>query len=207
MAFGDKTAWIAVRDRTPEQVADALELTDRRSASFTAGTDAAYKQGVFVTAPIGEWTLAHGRGLFFIDTESPGSVFPVWLTEISRRLGEVQFFSNYRVPEAHMWAAAAKGVVTRAYGWIGDRGEVACFVGEPTAIERELNVGTKTLEAHSDTWDESEWDDFWQTTPNESHVMKVAGRWSVDPTTILDQDVPGDGVFGDFDSKLTAYRR
>ena len=82
MGFGYKTAWIAVRDRTPEQVADALELTGRRGASFAAGTDAAYKQGVFVAAPIGLWTLAHGRGLFFIDTASTGSVFLAWLAEL-----------------------------------------------------------------------------------------------------------------------------
>jgi len=207
MGFSYKTAWIAVRDRSPELVADALGLTDRRIVPFEAGTKAAYEAGVYVAPPIGEWTLAHGRGLFFIDTETPDSVFAVWLAELSGKLGEVQFFSNYRVPEFHEWALAVDGTMVRAYGWLGEHFEVTRFIGEPTSIERASGLGTRDLGEESDTWGDEEYEAFSATTPNESDVMKVAGAWSVDPSQILDDDVPGHGILGGFDSTLTAFRR
>jgi len=147
------------------------------------------------------------NGNFFIDTETPDSVFAVWLAELSGKLGEVQFFSNYRVPEFHEWALAVDGTMVRAYGWLGEHFEVTRFIGEPTSIERASGLGTRDLGEESDTWGDEEYEAFSATTPNESDVMKVAGAWSVDPSQILDDDVPGHGILGGFDSTLTAFRR
>lgn len=207
MGFAYKTSWIAVRESSAELVADALRMTERRIAAFGTGTDAAYAAGVYVAPPIGEWTLAHGRGLFFIDTETSDSVFASWLAELSRQLGEVQFFSNYRVPEFHEWALAIDGTVIRAYGWLGERFEVTRYVSEPTSIERALGVGTRNLGEDIDTWGDEEYEAFSATTPNEGDVMKVARAWSVDPSQIRDEDVPGNGILGDFDSGLETFRR
>jgi hypothetical protein len=49
--FAYKTSWLAVRDRTVEQVAEALELHDRELTDGAAGTDRAYEYGVYVRRP------------------------------------------------------------------------------------------------------------------------------------------------------------
>lgn len=85
-------------------------------------------------------------------TETSDSVFASWLAELSKQLGEVQFFSNYRVPEFHEWALAIDGRVIRAYVWLGERFEVTRYVGEPTSVERVLGVGTRNLGEDVDTW-------------------------------------------------------
>ncbi|NUP47418.1 MAG: hypothetical protein HOW97_08895 [Catenulispora sp.] len=207
MGFAYKTSWIAVRNSSAELVADALGMVERGIVPFDAGTDAAYAAGVYVAPPIGEWTLAHGRGLFFIDTETADSVFASWLADLSGKLGEVQFFSNYRVPECHEWALAIDGRLIRAYGWLGERFEVTRFVGEPTSIEHALGIGIRNLGEDIDDWSDEDYATFSATTPTESDVMKVAGAWSLDPSRIRDEDVPGYGVLGDFDSGLESSRR
>ena len=194
MGFGYKTSWIAVRSRTTVEVADALTLGARRSMSFAAGTDAAYEGGVFVTPPIDGWTLAHGRELGD-DIDLTGPEFLSWLVEMSRRLGEVQFFGTHRVAEWHQWASARDGVVLRAYAFAD--GEVALYVGEPTPAEVSCGIGTAPWPGdESEGWGDVEWDRWFSTTPGEQDVMHIAGQWSVDPSLIDDDGVIGSGLFG-----------
>jgi len=54
---------------------------------------------------------------------------------------------------------------------------------------------------------DEEYEAFSATAPNEGDVMKVAGAWSVDPSQIRDEDVPGNRILGDFDSGLETFRR
>jgi hypothetical protein len=44
--FSYKTSWLAVRDRTRDEVADALQLHDREVLDWATGTDRAYQYGV-----------------------------------------------------------------------------------------------------------------------------------------------------------------
>jgi hypothetical protein len=48
MGFGYKTTWLAVRDRSTQDVVDALRLTDRERLSWDVGVERAYKSGVYV---------------------------------------------------------------------------------------------------------------------------------------------------------------
>ena len=193
MGFSYKTSWVAVRDRTTVDVADALRLTERVSCSFAEGTTLAYKYGIYVTAPISGWVLAHGRDLAFgINETSPA--FIDWLATISASLGEVQYFGTHRVSDWHQWASAKGGVILRAYATAD--ADVPIFIGEPTPAEVELGIGTRGREPGRDDWDEREWDEWFKTTPHEGDVMEVAARWSVDPSHIKDSDVAIDGIFG-----------
>ncbi|WP_175439934.1 hypothetical protein [Micromonospora nigra] len=136
--FSYKTSWLAVRNRTPGEVADVLGLHRREVLDWATGTERAYRHGVHVSAPVSGWTLAHGRRHIppgFDATEPP---FPDWLRVLSRRLGEVQFFANERVPDYHAWARSRDGELLRAYCFIGKRGEAPLFLGAPTADEIEL---------------------------------------------------------------------
>ncbi|WP_426503875.1 hypothetical protein ACPPVO_40495 [Dactylosporangium sp. McL0621] len=194
--FSYKTSWLAVRGRTPDEVADALALRERDVLDWAAGTDRAYRHGVYVAAPVPGWTLAHGRMHLppgFDATEPP---FSGWLRDLSRDLGEVQFFANERVPDYHAWARALDGELLRAYCFIGERGEVPLFHGDPTADEVELGIGTRGPEPGREHWSEEEWGAWFATTPSESGVMAMAGRWSIDPNTIDDAAVTTTGIYG-----------
>ncbi|GLW29433.1 hypothetical protein [Actinoplanes regularis] len=193
--FGYKTSWLAVRGRTPQQVADALELHHQEAVDWATGTDRAYRYGIFVATPVPGWTLAHGRRhvpATFDATEAP---FPGWLTGLSRRLGEVQFFANERVSDYHAWARAQDGELLRAYCF-GD-GEVPLFIGAPTADEIELGTGTRGgEEPDKEQWSDDDWTAWYETTPSEDEVMAIAGRWSIDPTTIDGATVTALGIYG-----------
>src|SRR5262249_20329556 len=93
-----------------------------------------------------------------------------FLTKLSKRFGEAQYFWSYRVPEAHGWVVARAGELVRAFGYVGERGEITWNEGKPT--EAELALGEEVL-------------DF--PGPNESHVMEVAAAWSVNPCELETQ--------------------
>ena len=194
--FSYKTAWLAARDRTPEQVADALELHEREVLDWATGTERAYRCGIYVAAPVPGWTLAHGRMDLPAGLDETEETFPRWLREMSLRLGEVQFFRNERVPDFHTWAWARDGEVLRAYSYLGEHGEVKLFIGAPTTAEIEIGKGTGNPESANETWTDDDWDLWWQTTPSESDVMAIAGRWSVDPRIIEDATMARPGIFG-----------
>jgi hypothetical protein len=199
MGFSYKTSWIAVPSRTTIEVADALTLGRRRPMSYSDGTNAAYTSGVFVAPPIGDWTLAHGRELGD-DIPPTGPDFLDWLTTMSRRLGEVQYFGTHRVSDWHQWAWARDGAVVRAYAVVGL--EILQFVGEPTPAEVDCGVGTLPevpdpgVDAENWEWDDPRWEQWSSTTPDESDVMRIAGLWSVDPTEIDDDTITGSGLYG-----------
>ena len=177
-SFGYKTSWLAIRGEDAHAVVSALGLRDAASSSWSEGLARAYDGDVFVTPPVDGWILAVGAALGdALDWErlGPGDD---WTTQLSSRLGtEVQLFSTHRGVEWHAWMRANSGVLERAYAYAADDGVVA-DVGDITEAEDELGC---ELTGWSDE------DEYGETEPpDESHVMEVAGRWSVDPTEIED---------------------
>ncbi|MFE4425455.1 hypothetical protein, partial [Streptomyces sp. NPDC056817] len=158
MGIGYKTSWLAVQDAAPEVVADALGLRHRRIVDWEGGTSAAYRQGVFVARPVSDWTIAHSRIHLPPGTDATDPSFPAWLQMLSTRLGDVQYFATDRIGEYHAWAKVESGGLTRAYCYIGERGEVPFHIGEPSDVERDLGVGQRWLEEGWQDWQEPEWD-------------------------------------------------
>ncbi|MER7279317.1 hypothetical protein ABT369_33245 [Dactylosporangium sp. NPDC000244] len=195
--FSYKTSWLAVRSRTAEDVADALGLHDREVLDWATGTERAYQHGVYVAAPLSEWTLAHGRRHLPAGFDAADPRFCEWLRQLSRDLGEVQYFANERVSDYYVWARARDGEVLRAYCCIGERGEVPLFVGDPTDDEVEIGKGTRGGPgAGRETWSDEEWAAWFAAMPSEGDVMVMAGRWSVDPAAIDDSAVTAAGIHG-----------
>jgi hypothetical protein len=90
------------------------------------------------------------------------------MTSLSKRFPDVQYFGTYRVEEYHGWARAINGKIVRQYAYWGSEGETIFDIGKPTDEEERLG-----LIFNGDT-----------TFPHEGDVMKLAGAWSIDPTTL-----------------------
>jgi hypothetical protein len=178
VSFGYKCAWYATRTNDVDAVIAALNLKRVVASTWAKGIEAAHADKVFVTPPLAEWILVAGWCLLY-EGDSPKSVQPI-LTKLSKEFGEAQYFCTYRVPEAHCWALARSGKLVRAFGYIGERGEVTWNEGKPTKAE--LALGEEVLGFPG---------------PNESQVMEVAAAWSINPCELeTNFSEPGLGRLG-----------
>jgi hypothetical protein len=200
-SFGFKNAWVAFKTDDPAAVAKALSLRNPRPSSWAEGVAAAYEYpecSVFVTPPIDGWVLCVGFVLTAgVDASPPtfGDDAAAW----AKTLGcEVQYFATHRVVEAHAWARARPSGLERAYSFLGESGEKRLDVGPPTSEEQQLGFAffdpTSAAAAADAYWARQD-----LTFPNERHVMALAGRWSLDPSTLDQRDIEvGEGLIGDY---------
>ena len=174
--FGGKQAWLAVAGAEPVEVMAALGLRDLGPVRWRDGMDVAHltDDRVAVTPPLPgardtAWVLVVGRRLIGV---------PPDVVALSERLGaEVQYFATHRVTESHRWQRAVKGELVRAFGYVGQSGEVTSWFGEPDPAERDAGLPGVLDEETS-------------VLVGEQDVMRVAAAWSIDPTT-LTGPVPG----------------
>ena len=195
--FGYKIAWLAMGTEEADAVAIALGMTASRMAPWVEGVAAAYdSSSVFVTPPLAGWTLAAGVSLFPPDNTTT-CVKPL-LERLSLAFGDAQYFCTHRVVEAHIWARAVEGQLVRGYGWVGDQGVTVWDEGTQTQEERDL--GFRFFDERcSEVGQRDYWAQTDLTFPNENCVMRLAGRWSIDPSTLDEQfTAPGLGVLGEF---------
>jgi hypothetical protein len=179
VGFGGKQAWLAVRDGDPAKVLDELGLQDLGEVPWREGIDLAYltDDRVALTPSLPgargtSWVLATGRWLLRPDTG-------VDVTDLSARLHtEVQFFATHRVTELHRWQRAADGELIRAFGYVGQTGEVITWFGDPDPAERDAGLPAA-------------FDDEATVLVSEQDVLKVANAWSIDPTTLDGRSAPG----------------
>ncbi|GAA2661386.1 hypothetical protein [Paractinoplanes durhamensis] len=179
VGFGGKQAWLAVVGRDATAVLEALDLEDLGEVPWRDGIDLAYltDDRVAVTPPLPgardtPWTLATGRLLL-----SPAGTTDV--TALSARLQtEVQFFATHRVTELHRWQRAVDGELIRAFGYVGQTGDVTTWHGEPGPAERDAGLPAQL-------------DDDSTVLVNEKDVLKVANAWSIDPTTLTGRPASG----------------
>jgi hypothetical protein len=174
--FGYKTAWLAFRDLSQQQVAAAL-LSDPTTQTWQEAIAASYAESgslVAVTPPIagrgGNWVLATGIALLLKEPD---------VAALSKQTGtEVQYFLSDRVSETHGWERAEGGRLLRAFEWTGDSGELLKWTGRPGRLEVSLGLPdvNSTTPATSDAVFDADID--------EESVMAVAGQWSVNPQTL-----------------------
>jgi hypothetical protein len=172
VGFGGKQAWLAVRDGEPVRVLEALGLRDLGEVPWREGIDVAHltDDRVAITPALPgardtRWVLVVGRWLLRPDTV-------VDVIDLSARLHtEVQFFATHRVTELHRWQRAADGELIRAFGYVGQTGEVTSWHGDPDPAEREAGLPGR-------------FDDEATVLVSEQDVLNVANAWSIDPTRL-----------------------
>ncbi len=179
--FGYKIIWLAVKTGKKEELANILELKDIESANWESGIEKAYKDGVFLTPQIGEWTLAVGYGLPAGDTLNSIEQLEKTLNKLSSKYGEAHFFGTHRIVEYHSWMKSINGKMERIYSYIGESNENLKVYGNLTGPEKELKLfDSFSLEAKSEEY----WERDDLVYADEDLVMKIAEKWSINPTML-----------------------
>ena len=91
--------------------------------------------------------------------------------------------------ELHRWERAADGELVRSLEYVGERGEITRWHGQPQEVE--LNLGLPATDTRPDpTLDQTD------IHVDEDHLMRVAAAWSVDPTSLDDRPATGSLTLG-----------
>lgn len=196
VGFGGKQAWLAVRDSDPAEVLAALGLDDLGEVRWRDGIDLAHltDNRVAVTPPLpgaggGRWVLVVGRHLMRPDV-------PLDLAALSKQLHtEVQFFATHRVTETHRWQRASDGSLIRAFGFVGQTGDVTSWYGDPDPVELAAGLPATFAESLDDELLRllEDGDSFASAAVlvSEHDVLRVATGWSIDPTSLDGREAPG----------------
>ena len=183
--FGYRMAWLAVRSRDTARVVEALGLVAPTPANWQTGIGVVYDRQygdsrVFVSPPVNGWTfvvglaLPHPVGRGFVDKATP------LLERLGREFVEVQYFFSYPLIDFHAWARLIDGRIVRAFA-IGDEG-ILWNTGRPTKEEKAL--GLRLFELRGVRGRKGDAGGEMILYPTEDHVMRLAARWSIDPTTL-----------------------
>jgi hypothetical protein len=187
--FSYKTAWFALRSDDTHGVARLLNLENLRPCEWNEGLTASFnwESGqVFLAPMVDGWQLCVGVQLFrYVDTSQVATT----VARLSEALAtEVQFFATHRVVEAHAWARSSAEKGLRTYSYNGSEGQTKENVGAPS--EEELALGMRFFDEGSP---EALSERYWERTdlrfPNEEDVLRLAGRWSLAPTSLQDRDI------------------
>jgi hypothetical protein len=190
-AFGCGMAWLAVRSDDPVAVLEALRLEEPRPCNWNSGIGAAYDDWlgaahVFVSPPVQGWTfvvglpLPHPVGRGFIDKCTP------LLVDLGGHFDEVQYFFSYPPIDYYAWARVQDGRLVRAFA-VTDEG-IVWNKGRTSKEERGL--GLKLFELRGVRERRGDAGGELILHPTEDHVMRLASRWSIDPTTLYEAHAP-----------------
>lgn len=161
--FGYKTAWFTIHGDDAKRIASILKIKGAKPASWEEGMAKACKDGgVFISKAVQGWTFVVAIDLMGAseDTEALGEQ----LKELSKAVGEAQYFVSYRVADGYGWAKAVKGKLIRAY--LNVQGELHWNEGKLTPAEKELGL------------------DDPEVYVNEETVLEVAAKWGINPSTL-----------------------
>jgi hypothetical protein len=183
--FGYGMAWLAIRTRDPEAVIEALRLDERAPCNWNSGIGAVYDDWlgathVFIAPPVHGWTfvvglpLPHPVGRGFVDKCTP------LLVDLGGRFAEVQYFFSYPPIDFYAWARVRDGRLVRAFA-VTDEG-IVWNKGRTTREERGL--GLKLFELRGVQGRKGDAGGELILHPTEDHVLRLAHRWSLDPTAL-----------------------
>ena len=167
-------SWLAIKSSNPLAVQSALGLHNPKPCSWIQGL--AGDEKLFIAPPVKGWILVIGSGL--PEPSEDVDVCFRFLLEMSRKLGQVQFFSSSRVLHYHAWVKADGGRILRAYAWAG---KTLWHQGSVTSAEKELDLKCY------DYLETAGPPGFGQpdiASLNSDKLPLLAARWSIDPGRI-----------------------
>ena len=184
--FEQPSRWLVVKTGDPAKVQAALNLHHPMPCSWEEGLIEAREDKLFISPSISGWVMVMGSGLPgpFEDVDD----FFRFLTGLSRKLGQVQFFSASRVVTQHAWALLEGGRVFRAYAWSG---ETLWNQGPITAAEKELGLRCFAYASVQNLFTVKD-----ALAANSERVSQLAARWSLDPAALGSGSWSGHGIVG-----------
>jgi hypothetical protein len=174
--FHQPARWLAIRSGNLQLVQSALRLNNPTPCSWEEGLSVAHEHKLFISPPIRGWVLVMGSNLPE-PSEDVDRCFR-FILDLSRKLGQVQFFSLNRAVNHHAWVHAEQGVVLRAYAWAGKP-----LWNQGPLTRAEMDLGLKCF-SYGEGEDRV---DFGRPDPaalNTERLPLLAARWSLDPSSI-----------------------
>jgi hypothetical protein len=101
-----------------------------------------------------------------------------FVREVSRKMGQVQFFMASGILQHHGWVKLEGGRVLRAYAWAG---KTLWQQGHPTPAENELDM--KSF-GYNEAPERTSFEQPDVVATNVEKVPLLAARWSLDPARI-----------------------
>lgn len=181
--------WLAVRAANPRVVQEALGVQHARDCSWSDALGAPFEPRLFIAPPVNGWVLVMGCDL--PDPADDVDECFKFLTGLSHKLGEVQFFSRNRAVAHHGWARLQEGRVVRAYAWAG---ETLWNQGEMTEAERYLKMRCLDYMQDVSALGLAGRELF---ALNTERVVRLAAAWSLDPTAVPGAVLEAKGIAGD----------
>ena len=176
--FNRPRTWLAVKSRNSDEVVRAIGLQQVESCPCGEGVTDFEARRIFVSPSANGWVVISGR-------QVPGPAEDIdscfrFLTELSGRVGHLQYFHANPALGHHAWAKIIDDQVVRAYAWTG---ETVWNQGEFTLAEQKsgLRCFDYGQEAGGDSY--SNWE---LSGGNVDRVPLLARIWSVDPAALLD---------------------
>ncbi len=180
--------WVAVRTHSMEEVQTALRLNNPTPCNCYQGLTG--DLGLFIAPPIHGWILITGSGL--PDPADDVDACFRFLIELSRKLGQVQYFNANPALNHHAWVRTDNGRVIRAYAWAG---RTLWNQGVKTQAESELGM---RCYHYCETPHASFLDPVESPIANTEKVPLLAAAWSIDPATIDEQTLEAScGIAGE----------
>ncbi len=187
--FGYKMSWLAIPTTDSQAITDALGLRQTAPASWRDGIAAVYEgDSIFVTPPVSGWTLAVGKDM---PTAGDEPWIP-FLEGVSQKLTHVQYFGTHRGVDYQAWATAQSGRIIRAYS-NGEDG--VRDIGDKTPEEIALGFNFLGDDATEEDYEAYRARDE-AASPDEESVMQIAGKWSINPTSLDPATLTGTGILG-----------
>ncbi len=198
IAFGYKISWLVVQGLTTEEVAKILAESDARYAktnfvpcNWASGMGRIHatflNREVFISPPLQGWV--------FVVNWQPRDDSEPDVKEVLEALstrGRAGFFASHRVASYASWALAENGNLFRHVSEAD--GETFRDLGPISEFERpDIITSIELADAEIPEGDE---DDYYDRLPDESDVIEVAGKFSLDPTQLEGEAILGLGLIG-----------
>ena len=168
--------WLAIHNPDLRAVQSALCLSNPMPCPLSEGLVPHNDEKLFISPPISGWILVVGPSL--PDPSDDADICFRFITSLSRKLGQVQYFKINPVLDHHAWVRAEFGKIIRGYAWAG---KTIWNQGELSAAEKELRL--KCYD-YCETPEFSLFDLVDPRLGNLEKIHQLAARWSIDPDSI-----------------------